>query len=102
MEQKECKSQRVGRGCARLSTAVHGCARLSTAVHGCPLVLTWPSALVMAAVLPAREQVNPLSGMDEGRAHKSSPIVEGILAISVCQERDSHYSLGAWPLVDGL
>lgn len=87
MEQKECKSQRVGRGCARLSSG----SNMAVCAHQ-----------FVAAVLPAREQVNPLSGMDEGRAHKGSPIVEGILAISVCQERDSHYSLGAWALVDGL
>lgn len=73
-------------------------------MHSCLLVLTWLFALINSWQLcfSVRELVNPLSSMDEGRAHKGSPITEGILTISVYQERDSHYSLGAWPLVDGL
>lgn len=68
-------------------------------MHSCLLVLTWLFAFINSWQLcfSACELVNPLSSMDEGRAHKGSPITEGILAISVYQERDS-----GWPLVEGL
>lgn len=53
---------------------MHGCLSSGANMAVCTLQF-------MAAGLPAREQVNPLSSTDEGRAHKGSPVAEGILAI---------------------